>query len=492
MNPNLPPSTKPKHAWVALDRVEPPKRPATDRLSDFRQTQLPYDEATAIEQASRCIQCPDPVCVAACPHHAPLVEALRLTANSQLREAAELIFVTQHIPEIASHTCVGGRCCERACVLSGKTDPVPIRAITRFLLDYGWKHGLAEPPVEPAKGQSVAVIGSGIGGLVAADALSRRGYAVTVFDSRQIPGGRVMNGLPGFRVDKDLVVRRLGLLRQRGIQFRMGVSFGQDVKLNELRRDFDAVFVGFGRAESVPLQIPGAALKGVYQALPFICQNTPCTCGPSGSPNESKAVEPKPAEPSIEVRGKRVVVLGGGDTAMDVLRIAMRNGAASAVCLYRRDLANLPADAEEYVNAEEEGARFKFLCQAVAVVGNAAGQVTHVRCVRMELDGPDNYGRTNVQPIRGSEFEVPADVVFAAYGYVAPKLPRTEDFALLKVDAQSQVVVDANRMTNLSGVFAGGSVVRNTSPLSAVVNDAREAAAAIDGYLGARRGECAS
>ena len=198
MNPTSLPGWKAKYAWSDIDRAEPPKRPATDRVSDFRQTHLPYDEAAARAQASRCIQCPNPRCVEACPLGTPNHELLALIADGQFKEAAELLFVNQSIPELASHVCVGGRVCEQACILAGKSDPVPIRALTRFLLDYGWKHGLAEPAVEHSTGQSVAVIGSGIGGLVTADTLSRRGYAVTVFDSRLKPGGRVVTSSAPF------------------------------------------------------------------------------------------------------------------------------------------------------------------------------------------------------------------------------------------------------------------------------------------------------
>ena len=436
MNPSSSPGGKAKYAWSEIDRAEPPKRPATDRVSDFRQTHLPYDEATARAQASRCIQCPNPRCVEACPLGTPNHELLALIADGQFKEAAELLFVTQSIPELASHVCVGGRVCEQACILAGKSDPVPIRALTRFLLDYGWKHGLAEPAVEHATGQSVAVIGSGIGGLVTADTLSRRGYAVTVFDSRLKPGGRVMNGLPGFRVDKELVERRLESLKRRGIRFRMGVTFGQDVKLSELRREFDAVFLGFGLADAMPLDVPGAELRGVYQSFPYVSQNAL----PAG-------------QPSVDVRGKRVVVLGGGDTAMDVLRIAIRRGAAAALCIYRRDEASLPADAEEYEDAREEGAQFMFLSRPVAVLGNAAGEVTHVRCIRMETGEPDTTGRRSVKPVAGSEFDVPADVVFVAYGFTVPRLPDSDDFGKLSLDGRGCLQVDANRMTNLPGCF---------------------------------------
>jgi glutamate synthase (NADPH/NADH) small chain len=474
MNPSSLPGWKAKYAWSKIDRAEPPKRPATDRVSDFRQIHLPYDEATAREQASRCIQCPNPACAEACPLDTPIHELLGRIADGQFKEAAELLFVTHSIPELASHVCVGGRVCEQACILAGKSEPVPVRALTRFLLDYGWKHGLAEPAVEHARGQSVAVIGSGIGGLVTADTLSRRGYAVTVFDSRQKPGGRVMNGLPGFRVDKELVERRLESLKRRGIRFRMGVAFGQNVKLSELRREFDAVFLGFGLADAMPLDVPGAELRGVYQSFPYVSQNALPAGGPAN-------------QPAVDVRGKRVAVLGGGDTAMDVLRIAIRRGAAAALCIYRRDEASLPADAEEYEDAREEGAQFMFLSRPVAVLGNAAGEVTHVRCVRMEAGEPDHTSRRSVKPVAGSEFDVPADVVFVAYGFTVPRLPDSNDFGKLSLDGRGCLQVDANQMTNFPGVFASGSIVRGPASLSDVVRDARKAAAAMDAFLTAKR-----
>ena len=408
----------------------------------------------------------------ACPLGTPIAELLALTADGHFKQAAEMLFAANTLPEIASHVCVGGRQCERACVLGAKSDSVPIRAITRFLLDYGWKNGLAEPAAAPANGRKVAVIGSGIGGLVTADALSRQGYAVTVFDSRRKPGGRVMNGLPGFRVDKEMVERRLKLLERRGVQFRMNMVCGQDLLLNDLRAKFDAVFLGFGLADPVPLNAPGAGLKGVFQAYPFVSQNT------SGV---------KPEHPVADVRGRRVVVLGGGDTAMDALRTAIRCGASEALCLYRRDAANLAADAEEYANAVEEGAKFAFQSLPVAVIGNAAGEVTAVRCLKTEPGEPDVSGRLSVKPVANSGFEVPADVVLVAHGFAPARLPCAGDFAELAVDEHGCIAVDASQMTNLPGVFAGGSIVRGPAPLSEVVRDARKAAAAIDSYLASRR-----
>ncbi|MFO1477717.1 MAG: FAD-dependent oxidoreductase [Verrucomicrobiota bacterium] len=460
-----------KYAWSDVPRVEPPKRPASNRVADFHRVEIPYDEETASVQASRCILCPTPVCVACCPLEAPLVELLRLTADRQFTEAAELFFASHNIPEIASHTCLGGRQCERVCVLGDKTDPVPVRAITRFLLDYGWKHGLAEPAVAPSKEQSVAVLGSGIGGLVAADELSRRGYEVTVFDSRRNPGGRMMNGLPGFRMDTELVKRRIELLKQRGIRFRMGVNFGQEVKLSDLRGQFDAVFLGFGRAEPVPLDIPGGQLKGVHDAYAFMAGDA-CIDEPAVG---------------VEVRGKRVVVLGAGDTAMDALRMAIRYGAAEAVCVYRRDSANLPADAEEYANAVEEGARFLFLSQPVALLGSPSGRVNAIRCRRVELVTDPGALRPEARSLPDADFEIPADVVLVAYGFTAPRLPAFDDFQRVTADAQGRVEVDENRMTSLPGVFAGGSLVRGPVPLVEVVRDARNAVASMDRYLKTRR-----
>lgn len=467
-----------KHAWWEIDRVEPPIRPVADRVTDFRETIAIYDEETAREQARRCIQCPNPACVEACPLDSAIPDLLALIADGQFKEAAEIYFYTHHIPEIASHVCVGGQACERACILSGKSYAIPIRALSRFLLDYGWKHGLAEPPVAAPKNKTVAVLGSGIGGMIAADALSRIGYKVTVFDTRQKPGGRMMNGMPGFRMDLNLVERRIEQLKRRGISFHMGVTFGQDVKLSDLRREFDAVYLGFGTTGPVPLNIPGAEMKGVFQAVNFVSNNSMAAASQEQPDSNARPLVP------ASVKGKRVVVLGGGDTASDVLRIAIRRGAADAVCIYRRDEASMPADAEELVLAREEGARFQFFAQPVAIIGNENGEVTHVRCVPTELTEPDALGRPGCQPVAGAvEFDIPADLVFVAYGFIAPKPPDNEDFALLQKDEQDHLRLDKNLMTNLPGVFAGGSVARGPVPLFQAVRDAHTATDAIDRYL---------
>jgi len=458
----------PKYAWCDVARAEAPKRPVSDRITDFRAVTHPYDEATASEQASRCIQCPHPSCVEACPLGMPIPDLLRLTADRQFTEAAKLLFAKQSMPELFVHVCAGEQLCEAACLLADKSEPVPISSISRFLLDFGWNHGLFEPPLGAPTGRSVAIIGAGLCGLIAADELSRKGHAVTVFDAYRKPGGRIVNGLPGFRVDRELIERRVQLLAQRGVQFRTGMVCGRDLKLGALRREFDAIFFGLGRANPVRLDIPGAKLHGVRQAYPFVLRNT-----------SDVALE----TPPVLVYNRRVIVLGGGETAVDALRVALRCGASEAVCVYRRDLGDMPASSREVANTEEEGARFLWFTQAVEIIGNAAGDVTHVRCVRTAPGELDATGRRAVSPIAGSEFDLPADVVLVAYGFEPPKLTQLDEFAELAFDENGFLVVDENQMTNLPGVFAGGSVVRGAVPLVTIVRDACNAAVTLDRYL---------
>ncbi|MGD1084228.1 MAG: FAD-dependent oxidoreductase [Verrucomicrobiota bacterium] len=461
-----------KYAWRELDRIEPPKRPVAERLSDFNLVSRPYDESTARQQASRCVQCPNPNCVAACPLEIPIPQLLALAADGQFREAAELLFTTQSLPEFVAHICVEKRMCEAACVLEKPSDPVPIGSISRFLLDYGWKHGVQEPPPATPNGRRVAVIGSGLCGLMGADALSRLGYAVTILDSAHAPGGRLVNGLAGFKVDRAVIERRVRSLRERGVQFRMGVLCGRDVRLRELRSGYDAVLFALGRTEAVPLDIPGAQLRGVCQAYPFILHHT-----------SDATLHALP----VNVEDRHVVVLGGGDTAMDALRIALRAGARDALCVYRRDPEQMPADPKEMENALEEGAHFLFRSQPVAIVGNAEGEVSRVRCARTELGPPDASGRSHARPLPEAEFEVMADVVLVAYGFAPPRLPDCDDLAQLTVDKRGCLIVDAAQMTNVPGVFAAGSIARWPVSMIDVMKDARKAAVEIDRYLSARR-----
>ena len=460
-----------KYAWSLISRATPPKRAAAERVGDFQEIYGEFNEATARDQASRCIQCPQALCMVGCPLANRIPEWLALTAQGLFLEAAEISRATSNLPEICSRVCPQEKLCEGACILNARTDPVAIGSIERFINEYAFAHGGVEAVQAPANGRKVAVIGSGPGGLACADELARLGYGVTIFEAQLIPGGLLVNGIPAFKLEKHIVERRIDLLARRGVEFRLGVRVGWDVSLTGLRDKFDAVFLGVGAQKPKPLDIPGAGLAGIVEALPFLTQKNV----------DSPLV---PGDP-VEVQGRRVAVLGGGDTAMDCLRTALRSGAREAVCLYRRDLANMPGSRKEYANALEEGAQFRFLTNPVALVGDAAGRVAAVRCQRMELGAPDGSGRRSPRPVPGSEFEVPAELVLVAYGFDPVPFPADSDLAQVATDKWGTFKIDEFQMTNLPGVFAGGDSVRGPSLVVHAVRDARKAAQGIHRYLGA-------
>ena len=336
MSDTTAPNLNSKYAWRELAHKGLPKRSASERVADFLEIYGLYDEATAREQASRCIQCPNPSCVTGCPLCNPIPQWMLLTAEGRFLEAAAVLGSATNLAEICARVCATDRMCEGSCILNGVSEPVAIGAIEQFLGEYALAHGHAAPRVAPPNGLRVAVVGSGPGGLACADELAKRGYAVTVFDSALVPGGLLVNGTPAFRLDKSIVQRRVEILQKRGVVFRLGLKLIEDITLGQLRDQFDAVFLGFDSRKARSLAIPGADLQGVVQALPFILQK----------------ITPVPLEwPPIEVEGKRVIVIGAGDTAMDCLRTAIRCGAREAVCIYRRDEADMPCGRHEYENA---------------------------------------------------------------------------------------------------------------------------------------------
>lgn len=402
-------------------------------------------------------------------------EWLALAAKGEFLEAAEVSRATSNLPEICARVCPQERLCEGACILGAKDDPVAIGAIERFINEYAFAHGAVNVAPVPPNGFRVAVVGSGPGGLSCADELARIGYEVTIYETQLIPGGLLVNGIPAFKLDKNIVERRVDLLTKRGVKFQLGVEVGKDLSLDWLRREFDAVFLGFGAQKPKALDLPGAELKGVEAALPFLIQKN--------------VKSPLVDIPPIDVAGKCVAVLGGGDTAMDCLRTALRSGAQESVCIYRRDLANMPGSRKEYANALEEGARFEFLCNPVEIIAGAAGEVKSVRCVRMELGAPDASGRRSPKPVPGSEFIVPADILIVAYGFDPVPFSSGNDATPLATDRWGSIKVDANQMTNLPGVFAGGDSVRGPSLVVHAVRDARKAARGIHCYLHANRQE---
>jgi len=461
----------PKYAWSFIRGAAPPKRTPQERIKDFQEIYLSYDERAVREQASRCIQCPEPACVQGCPLNNRIPEWLALAAAGDFLGAAEISRSTSNMPEICSRVCPQERLCEGACILTGRTDPVSIGAVERFINEYALIRGAATVAPAPPNGFGVAVVGSGPGGIACADELAKQGFAVTIFESHSVPGGLLVNGLPAFKLDKAVVARRIELLKGRGVDFQLGVRVGWDVSLRALQEQFDAVFLACGAQQAKPLDVPGADLGGVIQALPFLIGTN---------------LQSTPADLRFDVEGKRVAVLGGGDTAMDCLRSALRSGAREGVCLYRRDLANMPGSRKEYANALEEGARFQFLTSPVALDGTATGQIARVRCVRMELGAPDAQGRRSPRPIAGSEFAVPVDLVVVAYGFDPVPFPPGSDLRQVAVNSWGAIAVDADQMTSVAGVFAGGDSARGPSLVVHAVRDGRRAAAAIKRYLEVR------
>jgi len=472
MNETTPIPGKAQHAWCEVSRSAPPKRAAAERVADFLEVYGSYDEATAREQASRCLLCPEPSCVAGCPLASRIPEWLLLTAEGQFMEAAALTRSTSNLPEICARVCPTDRLCEGACILNGKSEPISISAIERFLNEYAFAYGTADVSAAPPNGFRVAILGSGPGGLSCADELAKRGYEVTVFESQAIPGGLLVNGIPAFKLERSVVARRIAMLRKRGINFELNTTVGEDVRLAELRAHFDAIFLAFGAPQSRLLTVPGAEREGVHCALPFIIQH---------------ATEVPLETPPIVVAGRRVVVLGGGDTAMDCLRTAMRSGARETTCVYRRDQANLPGSRREFENSVEEGARFIWLATPAEVLGDAAGKVSGIRCLRTQLGGPDLTGRRKPSPMPGTEFDVPADVILVAFGFEPKPFPLGSDLSQIAINDQGMVIVDPRQMTNLPGVFAGGDLVRGPSLVVHAVRDARKAALEIHRYLYSRK-----
>jgi len=457
-----------KHNWRYIARETPPKRNAAERICDFDEIYDLYDEETVRAQASRCINCPDPPCAKmGCPLANRIPEWLALTADGRFLEAAAVSRSTSNMPEICSRICPQDRLCESACILNARSEPVSIGAVEKFINEYSFAHESADAGVAPPNGMKVAVVGSGPGGMACADELAKRGYAVTIFEAQSRLGGLLVNGIPSFKLEKQIVARRFDLLRRRGVNVRCNVRVGRDILLSILREQFDAVYLAIGAQKPKELEILGADLRGVHHALPFLIH---------------KNLHTREKAP-IDVRGKRVAVLGGGDTAMDCLRTALRSGAREAICVYRRDLENMPGSRREYLNAVEEGAQFKFLTNAIGLRGNNDGEVAEARCVRMELGEPDAKGRRKPQLIPNSEFTIAVEIVLVAYGFDPVPIFAAGNSDKIEVSKWGSVVVDLDQMTSVPGIFAGGDLVRGPDLVVRAVADSRKAAAGIHKYL---------
>ncbi len=458
-----------KYAWTEVKREDLPKRSAPERAADFLEVCGLYDEATAREQASRCIQCPNPTCVSGCPLCNPIPQWMQLTAEGRFLEAATALESVTNFAEICTRVCPSDRLCEDSCVLTGISEPVSIRALEQFLADYAFSHGQVDVSTAPPNGLKVAVVGAGPGGLACAEELAKRGYAVTVFDAALSPGGSLVDSVPAFRLARSAMERRVELLKKRGVVFDLGAKLWQEVTLSWLMVHFDSVFLGFDSRQARMLQVPGSTLKGVLPALPFLLQqNLPAA----------------PGIQAVELRGKHLLVIGGGDAAVDCLRSGIRSGAREVIGVYRRGQAEMPCGRKEFEAAAQEGAQFVFNATPVAILGDPHGSVTGVRFARTVSEPgprPGVDGRFEIQA--GDEFELPADLVVLALGFDPQPCPGTEEFKELQTNEWGGLTVDENQMTSVPGIFAGGDLVRGPTTLLYAVRDGRKAAEQIAIYL---------
>ena len=464
--------------FVDRSQVYPAKRPPLARAEDFREIADRYAVQNAEDQSSRCSQCGVPYCSVHCPLHNHIPDWLRLTAEGRLREAYELSNATSTMPEICGRICPQDRLCEGNCVIefSGH-GAVTIGSVEKFITDKAWEEGWVEPVVPgPARGQSVGIVGAGPAGMTTAELLRVRGYEVHVYDRYDRAGGLLTYGIPGFKLEKPVVTRRVDRLKAGGIVFHHDFEVGRDATLDELRQRHDAVLVATGVYKPRAIKAPGVGAAGVVDALDFLTAS-----------NRKGFGDAVPAfdDGSLDASGKRVVVIGGGDTAMDCVRTAVRQGATSVQCLYRRDRANMPGSQREVANAEEEGVEFVWLSSPTAFDGGDA--VSGVRGAKMRLGSPDASGRRAPEPDPGSEFRLDADLVIKALGFDAENLPKLFGASELGVTRWGTLRIDhKSMMTSLDGVFAAGDIVRGASLVVWAVRDGRDVAEHMHGYLKAK------
>jgi glutamate synthase (NADPH/NADH) small chain len=464
--------------FVSIDQAMPEKRKADGRRTDFDEIYRAYAQEKAAEQASRCSQCGVPFCQVHCPLQNNIPDWLKLTAEGRLQEAYEVSQSTNFMPEVCGRICPQDRLCEGSCVIEQSGHgTVTIGAIEKYITETAWENGWVKPVATgPQTGRSAGIIGAGPAGLAAAEALRIAGHEVHVYDRYDRAGGLLIYGIPNFKLEKHVVVRRTQRLAESGVQFHLKTDIGTGLSFDALRERHDAVLIATGVYKARDLAAPGSGLADIVPALDYLI-----TSNKSGLGDAIPAARLK----AYNAQRRKVVVIGGGDTAMDCVRTAVRQGAASVTCLYRRDRANMPGSAREVMHAEEEGVKFEWLAAPKAFRGDTS--VTGVVAMRMRLAQAADEGRAAPVEIPGSEFTIEADLVIKALGFDPEDIPLAFGQKALPVGRNGTVKVDkVSKMTAIDGVFAAGDIVRGADLVVWALKEGRDAARGIDRWLMAR------
>ncbi|WFF38221.1 FAD-dependent oxidoreductase [Moraxella nasibovis] len=465
------------YQFIDLPRIDPPKIALETRKIKFVEIYQPFTEQQAAHQADRCLACGNPYCQNKCPLHNNIPNWLKLAKEGRIIEAAELAHSTNTLPEVCGRVCPQDRLCEGDCTLNAEFGAVTIGSVERYItekaFDLGWKPTVKAAPT----GKKVAIIGAGPAGLGCADVLVRQGVSVTVYERQNEIGGLLTFGIPAFKLEKSVMTRRRAIFEEMGVQFVLGCEIGKDVSLAELEKEYDAVFLGVGTYQGVKAGIEGETAQGVHSALPYLIGNTQHLMG-------------LPCD-YVDMAGKNVVVLGGGDTAMDCVRTAVRQGASRVTCVYRRDEQNMPGSKKEYQNAGEEGVNFAFNTQPVsieaeplAVDTDSQGKVVGLKIAKTELVAPAGGGRKVAQIIEGSEEVIACDAVIVAFGFV-PHQMSWLDAVGVGVDDRGRIAKAGTLFGQTANpkIFAGGDVTRGSDLVVTAIAEGRDAAKGILEFL---------
>ena len=461
--------------FVNLDQQNPPKRSVDQRKTDFKEIYDEYINKKAKEQSSRCSQCGVPFCQVHCPLHNNIPDWLKLTAEGRLQDAYELSQSTNNMPEVCGRICPQDRLCEGNCVIEQSGHgTVTIGSVEKYITDTAWEKGWVKPiKVEKQKKQSVGIIGAGPAGLACAEELRKLGFQITVYDRYDRPGGLLIYGIPNFKLEKFVVERRTKLLKDSGIKFKQNFEVGKDATLEQLKEKHDAVLIATGVYKPRNVDIEGNNLGNIFPAMEFLTASNK-----KGLGDKVKLFD----DGTLNAENKKVVVVGGGDTAMDCVRTAVRQNAKSVKCLYRRDRDNMPGSAREVGNAIEEGVEFLWLSSPKKFIGQK--NVKAVEVQKMKLGDPDSSGRKKPVIIENSNYELEADIVIKALGFDPENLPKLFNSENLAVSKWGTIKIDLTSMqTNIPGVFAAGDIVRGASLVVWAIRDGRDAAVQIEKYL---------